>query len=283
MMRIFILAAALALGAVVARADDLPQLPYQVGPLAAPIADQATLKLPERYAFFARDDAKELLKRMGNFPDDSVQGLVTAPGADWFIVLTYVGVGYIPDDDAKDWKADDLLASIKEGTANDNERRKEAGQPPLEIEGWAEPPHYDAATHKLSWALVSLEDGKRGVNYKTMGLGRYGYVGMNLVTSLDRLPKNRGEAELLLANLDFVDSKRYADFSSTTDKVAAFGLAALVAGVAAKTGLLAKLLAFALPILLVVKKFVVYIVVVAGATIWRLFKRRPKPVPPPAA
>ena len=43
-----------------------------------------------------------------------------------------------------------------------------------------------------------------------------------------------------MAAVKFNDGKRYTDFDSSTDKVAAYGLAALVAGVAAKKlGLLA--------------------------------------------
>jgi len=46
--------------------------------------------------------------------------------------------------------------------------------------------------------------------------------------------------------VDFNSGKRYGDFNSSTDKVAAYGLAALVAGVAAKKlGLLALLAAMA--------------------------------------
>jgi hypothetical protein len=48
-----------------------------------------------------------------------------------------------------------------------------------------------------------------------------------------------------LGNLEFSDGKRYADFNASTDKVAEYGLAALVAGVAAKKlGLFAVILAF---------------------------------------
>jgi uncharacterized membrane-anchored protein len=51
-------------------------------------------------------------------------------------------------------------------------------------------------------------------------------------------------AHELLAAVKFNDGKGYGDFKPSTDKVAAFGLAALVAGVAAKKlGLLALLAA----------------------------------------
>jgi uncharacterized membrane-anchored protein len=52
-------------------------------------------------------------------------------------------------------------------------------------------------------------------------------------------------AKQLLAALEFNDGKRYSDFNASTDKVAEYGLAALVGGVAAKKlGLLAVIGAF---------------------------------------
>ena len=66
-------------------------------------------------------------------------------------------------------------------------------------------------------------------------------------------------ARQLLEAVDFNSGKRYGDFNSSTDKVAAYGLAALVAGVAAKKlGLLALLAAT------VIKFAKIIVVAVAG-------------------
>ena len=71
-------------------------------------------------------------------------------------------------------------------------------------------------------------------------LGREGYISLNLVTSESHIAQDKADAGALLAAVDFKGGKRYGDFNSSTDKVAAYGLAALVAGVAAKKlGLLA--------------------------------------------
>jgi uncharacterized membrane-anchored protein len=86
------------------------------------------------------------------------------------------------------------------------------------------------------------EAGQDGVNYNTYMLGREGYFSMNLITSLARVDHEKPAARELLAALEFNDGKRYADFNSSTDKVAEYGLAALVGGIAAKKlGLLASL------------------------------------------
>lgn len=52
-------------------------------------------------------------------------------------------------------------------------------------------------------------------------------------------------AQQLLADIEFNQGERYADYNAATDKVAEYGLAALVGGVAAKKlGLLAVIGAF---------------------------------------
>ena len=69
---------------------------------------------------------------------------------------------------------------------------------------------------------------------------------------------------------DFTPGHRYADFNSNTDKVAEYGLAALVAGgVAAKLGFFGKLLA----LLLAFKKIILLAVAGGGAWVFKLLGR----------
>ena len=77
-------------------------------------------------------------------------------------------------------------------------------------------------------------DAPVGINYNTYALGREGYISMNLLTSLNQVEQDKGHVQTLLGALSFNEGKRYADFDSSTDKVAEYGLAALVGGLAAK-------------------------------------------------
>jgi uncharacterized membrane-anchored protein len=222
------------------------------GPADVALASQAMLKLPAGMLFVPQPQATALLNAMGNpGRDDALQGLVFPVGdGGWFMTVRFEPSGYIKDDDAKGWNVDDLLKSYQEGTEASNEERLKMGVPALEVLGWAEKPAYDAATHRLAWAMSSRHKGApagepQGVNYNTYVLGREGYFSMNLITGLDQLPAHRPVAQDLLQSLAFDDGKRYADFKSGTDKVAEYGLAALVVGVAAKKlGLIAIALAF---------------------------------------
>ncbi len=258
----------------------------QAGPVDLPLAGQALLKLPAGHAFVPQPHATRMLNAMGNpGQDPRLQGLIfpRAEGQGWFITVRYEDAGYIKDDDARDWNADELLDSYREGTEAANEERQKMGVPALEILGWAERPAYDATTHRLVWAMSSREKGAKadepqGVNYNTYVLGREGYFSLNLVTALDELPAHKGAALDMLAALQFNDGKRYADFDASTDRVAEYGLAALVVGAAAK-----KLGFLALAGVFIAKfaKVILLGLAVVGAGATRLFRRRKDKATPP--
>jgi uncharacterized membrane-anchored protein len=254
------------------------------GPAEVKLKDQAVLKLPAGYIYVPQPEAGQLLQAMGNRPGDTLIGTVYPAGDEpWFAVLRYINEGHIKDDDAKDWNADDLLKGLREGTEAGNEERTRRGIPAMEVIGWAEKPGYDATTHRLVWSASTRDKGTTGtdglgVNYNTYALGREGYISLNLVTDLNTLPKYKPTALQLLGALQFNDGRKYTDFNGSTDKVAAYGLAALVAGVAAKKlGLLAIVLAFA-------AKFAKLLFAAGAAAVYgigKFFGRKKNDAPPP--
>lgn len=281
-----LLAASLACAALAVRAADAPaenpawteaKAAAQVGPADVAIAGQAKLHLPQGRIFIPQPQAGKLLTAMGNPGQHSeLAGLIFPQGGgEWFATLRYIPSGYVKDGDAKDWKADELLASYKEGTEASNAERVKMGVPALEIVGWAEPPAYEAGSHRLVWAMSSKEKGApddagRGVNYNTYALGREGYLSLNFVTDLKDLPAQKPDAQALLGALEFDAGKRYEDFNASTDHVAEYGLAALVLGVGAKKlGLLAVIAAFAAKS----AKVIFLAVVGLGAVVTKFFKR----------
>jgi uncharacterized membrane-anchored protein len=247
------------------------------GPASIALRDQATLALPEHFGFVPKKEAAALMNALGNRTDDDFIGLVFPAGenAQWFVSIEYNSSGYIKDDDAKHWDADKLLQSLKDGTEAANEDRAKVGIPPLEVTRWIEVPTYDAGTHRLIWSaeakLKNGPDSDPTVNYNTYLLGREGYMSLNLITSASSVAQDKSAARQLLAAVSFKDGKRYGDFNSSTDKVAAYGLAALVAGVAAKKlGLLALLAATAVKF----AKVIAVAVAAAGAAIAKWFRGR---------
>ncbi|MBV8426971.1 MAG: DUF2167 domain-containing protein [Hyphomicrobiales bacterium] len=218
------------------------------GPQEIPLIDQGSLSLPAGLFFVPKAPATRFMRAIGNVVHpESFIGLVASSkkGDEWFARLSFIKEGYVNDEEARKWNADDLLANLKEGTERNNEDRAARGFPALEVLGWVEPPIYDAKEHRLVWSL-SLKD--RGadahegqtVNYNTYLLGRNGYFSVDFITSLDRIEVEKPTARELLADLSFAPGKRYEDFNSSTDKIAAYGIGALVGGlVAKKLGLLA--------------------------------------------
>jgi uncharacterized membrane-anchored protein len=185
------------------------------------------------------------MELMGNRTDERFLGLVFPESkANWIVSVDYEPSGYIEDGDAKDWDADDMLKQLKEGTRQANERRRKQGISELEVTRWIEPPTYDSPQHRLVWSLeareLGVQDPDPTINYNTYVLGREGYISLNLITSSAQIEKDKPKARELLAAVEFKEGKRYTDFDASSDKVAAYGLAALVGGLAAKKlGLLA--------------------------------------------
>jgi uncharacterized membrane-anchored protein len=258
-------------------ASEAANKAMQQGPTAIPLAGQATLKLPEHFGFIPATEAKRLMEAMGNNADGTL-GMIVPQGGDasWFIDITYEAAGYIKDDDAKSWNADELLTSLKEGTEAGNVERKAGGFPEFEVIGWIEKPTYNAAARQLVWSAELRDKGQaadevNGINYNTYALGREGYISMNLVTDVAAVERLKPTVQTLLTNLNFDDGKRYSDFNASTDKVAEYGLAALIAGVAVKKlGLLAVIAAFALKFW----KLGMIVLFGGGSLLSKLFKRK---------
>ena len=118
----------------------------QQGPASVALTNQAKLALPDGHVFIPQPHATKVLNVMGNpGSDPRLQGLVfPKDGAQWFMTIRYEESGYVKDDDAREWNADDLIKSYREGTEANNVEREKMGVPGLEIVGWAEKPAYDS-------------------------------------------------------------------------------------------------------------------------------------------
>ncbi len=248
-----------------------------IGPASIPVRDQAMLDLPDGFAFIPHDPGKKAMEELGNHVDANFLGLVVpSKPASWFMLVEYMPAGYIKDDDAQTWDADQLLSDIKTTTEEANKQRMAQKIPALDIVGWVEKPHYDEFTHRLIWSIAAHDEGVADtaddvINYRTLMLGREGYIALTMVTSQSLIDSQRPIATLLLSKLNFVPGKRYDDFNVSTDHVAEYGLAALIAGVAAKKlGLLAVGLAFAAKF----AKVGIIAVVAFFAAIRKIFTRR---------
>jgi uncharacterized membrane-anchored protein len=198
----------------------------------------------------------------------------------WSVIFEFNDIGYVKDDDKDQLDADKLLQAIKAGTEAANKERQRMGNAPLLIVGWEQPPRYDDTTHNLEWAIRATSEGEGILNYNTRLLGRKGVMEAVLIVEPDKLPATLPKFKRLLADYSFQTGESYAEYREG-DKLAKYGLAALVVGGAAvgaaKLGLLASLGLF-------LKKAwkLVVIVIIAVATIFKkivagLFGRKDQP------
>lgn len=246
-------------------------LKFRDGEVAVPGAD-ARFRLDQNFRYLEAADARKVLEQLwGNPPDESVLGLVVPRGRGvlddngWAVVVTYSDEGYVSDEDAAKIDYDDLLQEMKDGTKEENAARKQAGYGGIELNGWAEPPHYDAGAKKLYWAKDLTFEGSEGrtLNYDIRVLGRRGFVSLNAVAGMEQLKDVQAGMQQLLPQVEFDQSARYADYDAKTDKVAAYGIAALIGGgLAAKAGLFAKLGA----LLLGLKKLLIPLLILLAAS-----------------
>jgi uncharacterized membrane-anchored protein len=86
------------------------------------------------------------------------------PDSSWFAIFFFEDSGYVKDDEKLD--PDGLLESLKDGDQRGSDERKRLGMRALYTDGWAVPPHYDAATRRLEWGMrLRAEGGDQVVNY----------------------------------------------------------------------------------------------------------------------
>jgi len=255
-----------------------PTFTYQSGEITLP-NKVATLHLTSRYRYLDKSETEKLLVAWGNQPGHQTQGAIVLgdvdPMADggWAVILTYDDDGHVDDAEASEFDYDDMLKDLKKGTDEANDERKEAGFAPVHLIDWAERPHYDSAMKKLYWAkeLAFEGSGAHTLNYDVRVLGREGVLSMNAVATIHQLPQIRADMRPLIEVAEFNPGFRYAEYNSKTDRLAEYGLGALIAGgVAAKLGLFAKLGA----LLLAFKKFILVGLVAISAFLKRLFGKK---------
>ena len=208
----------------------------------------AKIQLPDSFRFIGPEGSRRLLtEAWGNPPGaaDDVLGMLIPTASSpltregWGIVITYDEDGYVDDKDAAKMDYTKLLKEMQESASSSNEERKKQGVDTVRLIGWAEPPSYDRAAHKMYWAkdLVFGDSGEHTLNYNIRILGRRGVLVLNAVAPMDQLATIRGETKNVLSAIEFNEGHRYTDFLPGKDKAAAYGLAGLVLGAtAAKAG-----------------------------------------------
>jgi uncharacterized membrane-anchored protein len=214
----------------------------------------ATLDVPPGYKYLDAKQSQYVLHKVWNNPPDSSSlGMLFPEDATpysenvYAIDITYIEDGHIKDDDAKDFDYEELLKQMQEDVKSENPERVKQGYQAIELAGWASTPFYDAENHKIHWAkdFIFEGDSVHTLNYNILALGRKGYLKLNVIGDMTVLPQVKKDVNKIISSVSYTAGNTYADFDPELDKVAAYGLTALVAGkVLAKAGFFAILLKF---------------------------------------
>ncbi len=271
-----------------AAANAPPRLKVQQGEVV--LGDHlAKLNVPKEFYYLSPSDTETVLSKIwGNPPGSKTLGMlipsdteVDAPNS-WGIIITNQTDGHVNDKDANDIKYDELLKDMQDGTKEENAEREKAGYPKVTLVGWAAPPHYDASAKKLYWAkeIAFSDKPDHTLNYNIRVLGKEEVLVLNAVAGMDQLQMIQQRIPQVLSFVSFNDGHRYEEFNPSTGKMAAYGIAGLVAGgVLAKAGLFKVLLVG----LLAAKKLIIVGLIAVGGFFSKFFKKKDKNAPPPVA
>ena len=282
------------------RADPAPTPDKATGDNAAAIASSlkwqtgtitlkdglAKINLTDDFRFLDNADARQVLHNLWGNPDQpNILGMIFPKDkgpldhGGWAVIVKYEEGGYVKDDDAEKINYDDLLKQMQQQARDATPEREKEGYPSIELVGWAAPPRYDKTTHKLYWAKDLRFGGESHdtLNYDIRILGRRGVLVLSAISSMNNFPEIDQQVPQILSMVDFQPGNTYAEFDPKIDKVAEYGLTALIAGGAlagaAKLGLFGLLFKYIIGAVLVLKKAIIVVVVAVVAGVKKLWAK----------
>jgi uncharacterized membrane-anchored protein len=250
------------------------------GPITGKLGDNAEIAVPKDFLFTDGDGARKFMDLLHNPPSNQEVGLI-APKSEqetWFVLFEFHPDGFVKDDEKSSLDSKAILESIQQGTEDENEERKKKGWAAFHVTDWYTEPFYDQQTHNVTWGTNGSEDNdvNPAINYSVRILGRRGTMNVDLVLDPKDMSRVEPVFKSIMASYHFTEGSRYADFMPG-DKVAEFGLTALIAGgagaVAVKTGLLAKFWKLIVALFAALWKFIVMIFVAIGAYFKRIWAK----------
>ena len=250
--------------------EQMRALKWVKGPTTVNVQSNSKLIIPEAYVYLDPANTQKFLELQHNLSDGR-EVMVGPQNMEWTAYLEFSDEGYVKDNDKIDAPA--LLKTLQSNTEAGNEERRRRGWTELRLVDWATPPVYNTTTKRLEWATILDSKDGRAVNFSTKILGRRGVTTVIMVTDPENLRAAESSLDNILTGYSFNAGETYADWRSG-DKVAEYGLAALIVGgvaaVAAKKGLFSVLAGF----LAASWKFIMIGVVAAATWVRNLFARK---------
>lgn len=260
-----------------ARTKELDELNWLSGADGYQVeASHSTVKPPAGFSTLLGKDAQRYEYLINGVEFAHTEIVMYSPTDHVEVAIEFLPEGFVKDNDWSDIDPDDFLKQLIDRQRKANKVRAANGQAPFDIIGWLEKPSYDEATHTAHYVLELSNDQEHWPNPVAVKLGREGYHKFIWVGDMEQYKKDG--PQVLAAVLDshsYDEGYRYADHKAG-DKIAAYGIAGLVAAVAGVKlgkGLLAGALAF---VAIAGKKLAILVVPLAmglWAGVKRFFRR----------
>lgn len=265
-----------------AGSDAPAELPAHItGPQLVDLGHNTEIDLPAGAILFEHDVAKQIVEKDGG--DGEAVAAIILPADEtqtWFVKIDYDDVGYVKDSDANELDPNDLFNQYKQGTEEQNTRRRTLGVPELFLDGWSEMPKYDKPTHKLAWGFKAHSTDGPNVNYFSRLLGRNGYMSVDLIDSPDKIEAAKQQAGAVMAGIRYKKGATYDEHASG-DKDSGMGLKALILGGAGIAVFKAAKAGWIIGLLLALKKGIIIVVAGIAAFFKKIFGRGKKVELPP--
>lgn len=240
------------------------------GPATAKLESHAEVKVPAGFIFLDGNQTRAMMRKSGEPVSGNELGFLRPTNGGWAVYFEFNDIGYIKDAEKEKLDAPKLLQSFKDGTEQANKERIKNGVPPLEVIGWDKEPIYDPTTHNLEWCLRARTEGQFLLNYNTRLLGRKGVMELVLVVDPEDLASTLPEYRKVIEGHQFTTGESYAEYRPG-DKLAKYGLGALVLGGAAVGAAKLGLLAWVAVLFKKLGKLVIVVVVAVGVAIKKIF------------
>lgn len=222
------------------RGSAIAQLKHETGrvtvhggtlPGDARQGDIATIDLPPGWRYLQATEARTVVEQIWrNRPNPTTLGLLLPPTPWGGLIVSYDTRGYVADDDTDQLDPHGMLEDLRLAVEAGNPARKRAGGPNVTLTGWAQPPRYDAKTHKLSWGRVLNVEGvaRPTLNYDVRVLSADGQLVLQAVADAPDLERVVADAQQVLQRIELAPGKRYADHDPLRHKRAPHGVRALI-------------------------------------------------------
>ena len=219
--------------------DLPPGAEWIEGPGVGEIGGMAEIRVPEGYVFTDGPGARSMMELTENLVSEREMGFIAPRDFSWFVTFEYSDSGHVLDDEKID--ADQLMKDMRANNKLENEERRRMGWSALTLLGWHREPFYNTQTRNLEWAVELESEGNISINHNIRFLGREGVMEVTIVAEPEDFDAVMRLSQRLLSTYRYLSGHTYAEYRKG-DRLAEYGLAALIGGgaaaVAAKSGAL---------------------------------------------